>query len=218
MSQTGFSRSSQAEQAFLPPERGQWRVWPWLLLLAALVIAMLIRAGTMAIVEPRGERHPAVGSKLSTFHLEPLTGDSAAVELADLTAKATLVNFWGPWCGACALEFPHLVELVEHFRPERDFQFLSISTSHDAQGEETLAADTEQFLKDHKADFPTYRDPEAATTIALIKEKKIEQFGYPTTVLLGPGGVIRAVWQGYNENDPTSIRQAIEKALAETPT
>ena len=40
----------------------------------------------------------------------------------------TLVNFWGPWCPACGIEFPHLVELEEHFRTDPNFQFLSVST------------------------------------------------------------------------------------------
>ena len=50
---------------------------------------------------------------------------------ADLKGKVTLVNFWGPWCPACAIEFPHLVELEEHFRGDPNFQFLSISTNAD---------------------------------------------------------------------------------------
>ena len=61
--------------------------------------------------EVRGERHPAVGQKITTFALQPLTGDSREVTEADLAEKVTLVNFWGPWCGACAVEFPHLVEV-----------------------------------------------------------------------------------------------------------
>jgi thiol-disulfide isomerase/thioredoxin len=214
MSQPGFSKSSEAERALLPREGGRWPVWPWLLLGGGLVVVMLIRAGITSRIEPRGERHPAVGSRLSMLHLEPLTGHGGPVELEDLKAKATLINFWGPWCGPCAVEFPHLVELEQHFRSESGFQFLSVSSNPNPFDEEGLAESTERFLKDHKADLPTFRDPQAATTKALIKDAKIENFGYPTTVLLGPGGVIRALWQGYGPGEETAMRLAIEKALA----
>src|SRR5687768_1388213 len=123
MSQPGFSKSSEAEQQHLPPEGGKWPLWPWMLLLVGLAVVMIVRAGMTPKAEDLGEQHPAVGQRLTTFHLEPLTGDGRVVEIGDLTAKATLVNFWGPWCSACVVEFPHLVELEQHFRAESGFRF-----------------------------------------------------------------------------------------------
>jgi thiol-disulfide isomerase/thioredoxin len=175
---------------------------------------MVERAGMVRSIEPIGERHPAVGQRLTMLHLEPLTGDSRSVGLADLTAKATLVNFWGPWCGPCSMEFPHLVELVDHFRAENGFQFFSVASNPNPLDDEGLAESTEQFLKERKAPFPACRDPNAETTRELIKVAKIEDFGYPTTVLLGPGGVIRGVWLGYVEGDEKAMRAAVVKALA----
>jgi thiol-disulfide isomerase/thioredoxin len=220
MANPGFVRSSEAEQQHLSPESARWPIWPWLVLLGVLVVGMVVyaglRSGAVSFEDaPLGERHSAVGTKVTRFQLEPLTGDGRPVTEADLTAAATLVNLWGPWCTACVVEFPHLVELEQHFRSRPGFQFFSVSTNFDPLDEEGLAESTAQFLKDRNADFPTYRDPRAQTTIELIKAAKLEDFGYPTTLLLGPGGVIRGIWQGYFEGDEVKIREAIEKALRE---
>jgi len=200
----------------MPPEGARWPAWPWLLLVVALVIVLAVRFGRM-LPEPeaRGERDPAVGKRLTRFRLEPLTGDSRQVTEADLEGKVTLVNFWGPWCGACAIEFPHLVELEEHFRSRSGFQFFSVSTNADPRDEQGLREGTEQFLKQHQANFATYRDPQAETIIELTNSATIDNFGFPATVLLGPDGVIRGLWIGYVPGDEKAVRQATEKALRE---
>jgi thiol-disulfide isomerase/thioredoxin len=164
--------------------------------------------------EPRGERHPAVGTKLPTFQLEPLTGEVRPASAADLAGKVTLVNFWGPWCGACVVEFPHLVEIEQHFRTKPGFQFFSVSSNFDPRDEQGLAESTEAFLKQQQADFPTYRDPQGATTISLVKAAEIENFGFPATVVFGRGGAIRGLWIGYVPGDELAVRKAIDAALA----
>jgi len=220
MANSAFTQSSDAEQQYLPPESARRPLWPWFLILGAVALVLVVWAGIPQGVEgpddlPIGERHPAVGATVTHFHLEPLTGEGRSVSEADLTAAATLINFWGPWCGACVIEFPHLVELEQHFRSEPGFQFFSVSTNEASNDVDGLAESTTQFLKHFKAEFPTYYDPKKETTIALVEAAKIEGFGYPTTVLLGSGGVIRGVWPGYHVGDEIKIREAIEKALRE---
>jgi cytochrome c biogenesis protein CcmG, thiol:disulfide interchange protein DsbE len=216
MADSGFEQTSEAERQLMPPERAQWQVWPWLLLIGVLAVILFVRFGRVAPApEPRGGHDPAVGKKLARFRLEPLTGDSRQVTEADLDGKVTLVNFWGPWCGPCAVEFPHLVELEEHFRARADFQFFSVPSNQDPRDDQGLREGTEQFLKQHRASFPTYRDPQAETIIELVNSLKLDNFGFPATVLLGSGGVVQGLWIGYVPGDEVAVRQAIEKALAE---
>jgi thiol-disulfide isomerase/thioredoxin len=216
MSESGFEQTSDAERQQMPPERARWPLWPWLVLMGALAVVLVMRFGRITPPEePRGERDPAVGKKLARFRLEPLTGDARPVTESGLEGKVTLVNFWGPWCPACVIEFPHLVELEEHFRSRAGFQFFSVSTNADPRDDEGLRESTEQFLKHHQASFPTYHDPQAETLIEFAKSAAIENFGFPATVLLGPGGVIRGLWIGYVPGDEVAVRQAIEKAVAE---
>jgi thiol-disulfide isomerase/thioredoxin len=211
--ESGFTKSSEAEKQLLPPERSGPNVWPWLLLIVALVVMLLVRVAFQRPPEARGDHHPAVGTKLTTLQLLPLTGDAQPVSEADLTGKVTLINFWGTWCGPCLVEFPHLVELVNHFRDQADFQFLSVSSNSDPYDEEGLAESTAQFLKQQQADFPTYRDPRGQSTMALVQAAKLDGFGYPATVVLGRDGAIRGLWIGYTPGDEKAVRQVLEKAL-----
>src|SRR5262245_46062682 len=139
MGEAGFSKSSEAERQLLPPEPTRSAIWPWLLIIVALTAVIAFRALGPSAPPNHGELHPAVGTTITAFHLEPLTGDSRKAEASDLIGKVTLVNFWGPWCGACAVEFPHLVELEQHFRKQQDFQFFSVSSNPNPLDETDLA-------------------------------------------------------------------------------
>ena len=215
MSQSGFERTSDAERQSMPPERKPVPLWPWALLVIALAAVFALRAlRATPEAEQRGEHDPAVGAQLTDFRLEPLTGDARSIAQADLEGKVTLVNFWGPWCPACAIEFPHLVELEEHFRQQPNFQFFSVSTNADPTDDRGLREGTEAFLKQRQASFPTYHDPQAQTMRRIVQDAKLADFAFPATFVLGPGGVIRGLWIGYIPGDEKAVRQAIESSLA----
>jgi thiol-disulfide isomerase/thioredoxin len=212
---SGFERTSESERDSLPLEPKRIRLWPWALLIMALLAVVAFRAGKkMPEPEQRGERDLAVGTQITQFHLEPLTGDARPISEAELKGKVTLVNFWGPWCPACAIEFPHLVELEEHFRGDPNFQFLSVSTNADPMDDRGLREGTEAFLKRQRASFSTYRDLQAQTIRHIAEATKLEEFGFPATVLIDSGGVIRGLWIGYIPGDEKSVREAVEKSLA----
>jgi len=213
MSQPGFSESSAAEQQHMGAQGRGWPLWPLVFVFVALMLVLIARWGFAPQPELTGERHPSVGQKLTTFRLQPLTGESRATTEADLADKVSLVNYWGPWCGVCAVEFPHLVELVHHFRERPNFQFFSVSSNSNPHDDRDLAANTAEFLREFKADFSTYRDPDGETATALMESAQLGSFAFPTTLVIGPGGVIRALWVGYVPGDEKAVRRAIEKAL-----
>ena len=210
-----FAESSAAEQEQLPRQRSSPRLWLWLTLLAALVMATAWRifGPHTPEEEGNGRKHPAVGTKFTAVTLEPLTGGSQPIGEADLAGKVTLINFWGTWCGPCRIEFPHLVELEEHFHSRADFQFLSVSSPGTPAGEATLRADTEHFLREQRATFRTFSDPEDKTKLALVAAARLDHFGFPTTVLIGQDGTIRGLWDGYRPGDERHLERAIEAAL-----
>jgi thiol-disulfide isomerase/thioredoxin len=215
MSQPTFSHSNQADQQALPPVPTSRRIWPWLLLLGAMVLVLALRWSVLTdgAGGRDGQDGPGLGAKLTKLDLQPLTGDAKPVSLADLEGKVTLINFWGPWCGFCVAEFPHLVELEKHFRDVEDFQLLSVSSNPDPSDEEGLQEDTELFLKHQQAEFPTYRDPGGASTIALAQAASFPRFGYPTTIVVDRGAVIRGVWVGFRAGDERGMRQLVERVL-----
>jgi len=196
-----------------PPPRS---MTPWIaaaiVLAAAGLLILAVRGGSFRRPElPRGDEHPAVGQRLTRLSLEPLTGNPPPISLDDLQGRVTLINLWGPWCEPCVMEFPHLKELVQHFRENEDFRFVSVSYANG--DEEQLAAETLRFLRKQRADFPTYSDPGDRTRRRLIDV--VGPAGFPTTLLIGRDGAIRAMWVGYGTGLEREMRDVLEKVLSE---
>ena len=164
-----------------------------------------------------GAEHPAVGTPVSVVRLQPLTAGAEPISAADIEGKVTLLNYWGPWCGYCEVEFPHLVEMVEHFEKNPDFKFLSISCPANPSDSGSLAAETEDFLKRFDADFPAYTDDDGVSRRHLIEAAQLGDygFGYPATVVLGRDGKIRGMWVGYMPGWEKQMRRVVDAALAE---
>jgi thiol-disulfide isomerase/thioredoxin len=152
---------------------------------------------------------------LPALHLEPLSGEAAAVTLGDLNGKVVLLNFWGTWCPPCRQEFPHIVELYEKYGHRPDFRLLSVSCggTPEIDGDHTrLAEETLAFLKQHEVTMPTHADPGGITRKAV--DDAVGFRGYPTTLLLDRHGVIQGVWFDYHPGIEVSIAQTIERLLA----
>lgn len=216
MSGSNFSRSSQAESSAAGPG-GRQLIWPWLALL--LVVAMV--AAYVLLRPPwrevAGEKHAAVGTRIEELRLEPLTGGAAPVTLADLQGKITLINFWGPWCPPCRVEFPHLMEIEQHFRGNDRFRFLSISCSGGRTSGEEIGLMTAEFLEERGATFPTYRDPFQRFAQHLLAVANLPGFAWPTSLVLDEAGVIRGMWVGYVPGDEREIHRLLERLLRPGP-
>jgi len=159
---------------------------------------------------------PGVGMPLVSLEVQPLTGTTDGVSLDNLRGKVALVNYWGPWCGFCVEEFPHLVELWDRNRGNPEFAFVSVSSG--GQSDENvpqLKQETEAFMKARGATFPTYVDPDGANRQLLASLIGTNGFGYPTTILLDRKGVIRAIWLGYQSGYERQMEQLVSKLLAE---
>jgi cytochrome c biogenesis protein CcmG, thiol:disulfide interchange protein DsbE len=199
---------------------------PWfaggVVLLAAAGLAIVLLVGSRgdryeAEQAPPGWEHPAVGRQLERLELQPLTGDPPPLSLEDLRGRVTLINFWGPWCGPCVVEFPHLKELEQHFRAEKDFLFVSVSCSQQGRGsDEHMAEGTSSFLNQQKANFPTYRDADGATRREVYRVT--EDLAYPTTLVMGRDGTIQAMWVGYSRGVEKQIREVVQRSLAAAST
>ena len=191
----------------------------WLFLGAAVAVALLLRGWLRSPESGRdGAAHAAVGRQVTFLALKPLTGKAEAVSLPDLQGKLTLINYWGPWCAPCRIEFPHLYELRQSFADQPAAQILSVSCSGHEGPEDNSPADiqaTEEFLREQYADLPTYYDPFYKSRRHLVEVAELGSFSYPTTVILDGSGTIRGLWQGYMPGDELAMHALMKKLVAD---
>jgi len=188
--------------------------WIGLAVIAAVLAGYLALDGRLRGIPEVGRSHPAVGRALGYLQLQPLTGGSSSIELRDLSGKVVLLNYWGPWCFYCRLEFPHLLHLRETYEARGDFQLVSISCGPQPPDDlESLHRDTARFLAHEQTDLPTYADPGAVNRRRLMADAGLGSFGFPTTVLLDQRGVIRGLWIGFADGYEREMEQAIRQLL-----
>src|SRR5262249_45917514 len=158
--------------------------WITLAVVVALFFAWLLFIKPEISLK-RATEAPGVGQPLVALDLQPLTGTQDGLTLADVRGKVTLINYWGPWCGFCVQEFPHLVELWDKKRDKPDFKFVSVSS--DGSGQDDIPAlreSTQAFLNARSAPLPTYVDATGASRQMLLSAISRPSMGYPTTVAL----------------------------------
>jgi thiol-disulfide isomerase/thioredoxin len=193
---------------------------PWIagavVLVAAGLLAVVVVTQGRGLVDepplPRGDEHPGVGKSLEHVDLQPLTGDPPVLAAEDLAGRVTFMNFWGTWCDPCVYEFPHIKELEQHFRDRPDFRFVSVSCTSDGASDRYLADETSDFLQRSQVDFATYHDPDAVTRKGIFHT--VGDFAYPTSLVVGRDGKIKAVWIGYSPGLEKQMREIIERELA----
>ncbi|MEM1441628.1 MAG: TlpA disulfide reductase family protein, partial [Verrucomicrobiota bacterium] len=141
---------------------------------------------------------PGVGDEME-FAFTDLDGEE--VDLAMMTDKVILIDFWATWCAPCIAVLPELKEVYSEYQ---DQGFEVIGVSLDENREELTS-----FLTENEIEWPQYFD-------ALGGENEIAQrFGIrkiPATFLVGKGGRIVAA-----DLHGEELTSAIEEEIAKEP-
>ena len=187
-----------------------------LLALAAVILFGLVWMNQQENGFPPGREHPAVGTPLVALQVDPLLNAEEPVELADLRGKVTLIQYWGPWCPPCLMEFPHVVALQKELSSEAEFRLLSVSCEQGANPNLAELKRTSQAVMDQfQATWPVYTDSQQISRTALVQSAEMPQgFYFPTTVLLNRQGKIAAMWSGYYEGMEADVEQTVRDVLA----
>lgn len=134
----------------------------------------------------------AIGSKAIEF------GNNfyANAEKRNKKPKATLLDFWATWCGACKQSMPTLHELYKTYAGQ-GLEIIGISS----ETSDKLAKFQQQF----PSPYPMYRDAKQE----MWSRYKISAI--PTLILLDDNGYILKIWVGIRSEK--ALRDAVVEAL-----
>lgn len=126
-----------------------------------------------------GSRPPRIGSVAPDFTLQDT---DRKISLSEMRGKIVVLNFWATWCPPCVDEMPSLVQMQQKMK-NRGVEVLAVSVDVD-QGAYS------KFLKDHKIDLLTVRDPEQKSN------NLYGTFKFPETYIVDRNGVMRRKFIG----------------------
>ena len=131
-----------------------------------------------------------IGSAAPDFVVE----DGAhKVALHDFRGQVVVLNFFASWCAPCIEETPSLVAMSQKMK-DKGVTVLGVSVDVDASA-------YNNFLKEHRVDFPTVRDP-AEKSSGLYGTT-----GWPETFIIDRQGVLRRKFVGpVDWNDPDIVQ------------
>ena len=134
-----------------------------------------------------------------------ITGlDGEKLQLASLTGKVLVLDFWATWCGPCRGQHPLYEEVKARFRDSSDVVFLSIDTDEDH-------ALVKPFLESQKWTQKVYFEDGLSSMLQVTS--------IPTAMVFGKKGEIISRMAGYvPERFVDMLSDRIDEALGRSST
>ncbi|MFW6138717.1 MAG: TlpA disulfide reductase family protein [Spirochaetota bacterium] len=163
-----------------------------------MVLFLLVAAGALSLAAQDKDYFSELGIYSPSeeiipydFTAESITGKR--VSLSEFKGKVVFLNFWATWCPPCKSEIKDIQTLYTTLKDEK-FTVMAVDVQEGAQT-------VRSFMKDMKADFPVYLDPEGEIAM------RYQIRGLPTTFLLGADGKIAGMAVGPRQwGSETSIK------------
>jgi len=185
-------------------------------------LILVVGAGALVFVLRRFEppQTAATGEKLEFVHLKPLTGGSQELTTEGLNGKVTLLNVWGPWCGPCRAELPHLAAIEQQNSGHQDFQLVLLTYAGGfrsgqpyLQNVDSLRSQTQHFLTGKDWTVRTHYDPNGRSLAAIDQLVGIR--GVPLTLVVDRNRTVRGVWRGYSRSSVREMENLVIELLEE---
>jgi thiol-disulfide isomerase/thioredoxin len=148
--------------------------------------------------KPRESNFFKTGQTISSFKESDLKGIKH--NLKELTGKVVVLNFWFINCPPCRQEIPHLNEIVESYKENKDVVFIAVALDQKYE--------LEQFLKTTPYNY----------NIIDRGQYVAEKYGinlYPTHVVLDKQGKVLFHTSGFGLGTIAWLKKSIETGLNE---
>ncbi|NIR30832.1 MAG: redoxin domain-containing protein [Gammaproteobacteria bacterium] len=151
---------------------------------------------------------PRRGDVSPDFTLHTLQGSDAS--LSGLKGRAVVLNFWATWCPPCRREMP-LLDAVQAKYASRGAAVVGVNVGEPAER-------VERFVRSVGVSYPIWVDappahPGVDSTRAVYR--RFGGVGLPTTVFIGPDGVV--VDRHVGELSRALLQNRIETMLRDSP-
>jgi len=145
----------------------------------------------------------SVGKPVLSFSQEGYNG--SVVDIAALTGKVVLIDFWGSWCGACRAGFPYLKEMYTKYK-DKGFEIVGVGQETGSKDDQ-LKAWTGAIKGDGINWLNILNDPDQTD---IVKEYGAKVF--PTRILIDRNGVIQGRFTGVGD---AAFKKKLEEMLSD---
>ena len=143
-----------------------------------------------------------LGQRIGEFKFVSDSGEPVTRE--SLAGKVVVLDFWATWCEPCLKSLPNLQQAADRYKDQDQVRFLAVSVDASDVTDEAVR---EKF-SELGLSLPLVRDPDQAARAAFLIE------GLPTTVILGPDGVVQDFEAAYNPDLAEQLAVKVDRVLA----
>lgn len=147
------------------------------------LVALVVGVGVFFVVDRLSKGADQRGDPAPDFVLDNAAGGT--LSLADYAGKTVVLNFWGTWCPPCIQEIP---EFAAWSAEHPDVAVLGVAAR---------SGSGERLVRDAKRLGVTWPVLEADDDVLAAYRVGV----FPTTIVVGPDGVIKATAQGAIDAD-----------------